>query len=94
MSVQYRLTFESIDTHHAAAMEHQYGKKVWPMLTDEQWAALPWTPPVERISGDGDIRGQHTTLRKWAETHEQPIRNVRLERREVPDDESGWQPVR
>ena len=35
--------------------------------------------------------GQYHGLKAWAKTHEQPIRNVQLERREVPLDNEGWE---
>jgi hypothetical protein len=87
---EWRLRFESIDPHEAEAWEVRNGRGVWPRLTDKRWDALPWLPPTERVSDDeSDIRDQHATLCAWAETHEQPIRNVVLECRTA----SQWSPV-
>lgn len=88
--IEYRLTWESIDSHYAAAFEAQYGKDAWPKLSEKQWAALPWNPPIQRI-GMSDIFDQRNTLMDWARTHEQPIRNVVFEQRAVPNPDEGWE---
>jgi hypothetical protein len=91
---EYRLTWESIDSMQAAAMEERYGKYVWNQLLPEQWDALSWREPTVRVGSEGsDIHDQHRTLREWARTHDQPIRNVRLERRERPNPDDGWAEV-
>ena len=86
--IEYRLSWEGIGAFNAADMETLHGPKVWPTLSDADWEALPWQQPTVKI--DTDPWQQFNTLRRWAETHEQPIRKVRLEQREVPDIDSGW----
>lgn len=87
---RYRLEFETIDPHQAAAMELRYGPGVWLTLSDDEWKALSWHPVTRESSGcDGKgVFNQYATLRGWAETHEQPIRNVRLLR-----SGTAWEPV-
>lgn len=91
--IEYRLTFETVDSNWAAHFEDSGGK--YEHLWDEgDWDTLPWLPPVTRITGDADIHGQHAQLKRWADSHEQPIRNVRLERRQmVVVEDEGWDPV-
>lgn len=87
---RYRLEFESIDPHQAAAMEQRYGRDVWFGLSDDEWEELAWHP-VTRESSGCDSKGvfnQYATLREWANSHEQPIRNVRLLR-----SGTSWDPV-
>lgn len=86
---RYRLTFESIDPHQAAGMEAQYGKGVWPTLSDASWAALSWHEVSREADAPGDITAQYESLLAWAETREQPIRNVRLLRSAA----TAWEPV-
>jgi hypothetical protein len=87
---EYRLTWESIDPFWAGAFQGRY-EHLW---DEGDWDTLPWTAPVSRVAGeDGGIHDQHRALKQWAESHEQPIRNVRLERRELLVDDEGWEPV-
>lgn len=85
---RYRLEFESIDPHQAAAMEQRYGSGVWQTLAPEQWEGLSWYPVTKESSSYGEVCNQYGTLRVWAEAHEQPIRNLRLLR-----SGSTWEPV-
>lgn len=88
MSTEYRLTWEMPDARAVVEYEAQHGGDVW--------TRLPWTDDwfdswhaVSRVTTDP--WDQHKTLKAWAESREQPIRNVELERRDIrPDD---WQPV-
>ena len=77
---RYRLTFDTIDPHQAEQLEYQYGPKIWPTLTDQQWAMLRWHPVSKTADTPGAITEQYRNLVMWERTHEQPIRNVRLER--------------
>lgn len=91
MQFEYRLSWESADPFQAAHAErtHPLGKDCWTVL-------YPWDEfefhAVSRIGMD-DIHGQHNQLKRWAETHEQAIRNVTFERREVPEPQVGWELV-
>lgn len=50
------------------------------------WEAImfgtDWHPSERVTSDEADARDQYDTLREWERTGEEPIRNVRLERRE------------
>ena len=74
----FRLSWESINPHVAAAYEAEYGQGIWQRL---DWALLneQWHTTEVEFTGDERI-GQYRTLKRWAETGEQPIRNVVLER--------------
>lgn len=93
MRAEYRLTWESIDPRWAYYFVAQKGS--YQDLWDEgAWDTLPWQPPTVRIGGeDSGIHGQHNQLKRWAETHTEPIRNVVLERREIVVDDGGWEVV-
>lgn len=90
-SLEYRLSWESVDWRQAAHAEgtHPLGRDCWTVL-------YPWDgfefQATSRI-GMSDIHAQHNMLKRWAETHEQAIRNVVLERREIPDPDAGWEVV-
>lgn len=52
----------------------------WAQLTDEQWADLPWGPPLE-VEWDADhptMRDAYLKLVMWAEHHLQPVGNLVL----------------
>lgn len=90
-AVQYRVSWEMPSAIMVAAYDWEaiYGPDVWPKLTDEQWDALPWAPS-ENVTGDHDAaHDQFTQLTTWADSHQQPIRNVKIEQR--PFD--GWSEV-
>jgi hypothetical protein len=74
---RWRLEFESIDPYQAADIELTFGKGIWPRMSDAQWASLSWHP-VSKEGTELGLRDQHRTLKEWATTHEQAIRNVRL----------------
>jgi hypothetical protein len=77
----YRVEFESINPLLAAEMEHVHGKHVWPQLSPAQWDALQWIP----IANEGKksaIENQYQNLMQSAEARSQPIRNVRLLKRQ------------
>jgi hypothetical protein len=74
---RYRLEWESIDSHQAADIELMFGKGIWPKMPEGQWDALSWHP-VSKEGTELGLRDQYQTLKKWAESHKQPIRNVRL----------------
>jgi len=69
-------------------LEEQYGRDLTGKLTDEEWDALDWQPPTVRI--DTNPWQQFNTLCRSASSCCHPIRNVRLERRVIPDPDDGW----
>ncbi len=79
----YRLSFEAINSHEAEMMELLRGKKVWSLLSSDEWEALSWHQ-VQREGTMDDLRAQHRTLLDWATTRKQPVRNVLLLRALAP----------
>jgi hypothetical protein len=70
--------------------EDLYGRDVWLRLTAQQWEALPWKAASGHVTTDYDnALDQYRQLAAWADSHEQPIRNVKLEQRRPPE----WTPV-
>ena len=62
--------------------EEIYGPNVWRTLSQEQWDALPWSQVVNITDDHDGAHDQYTVLAQWADTHEQPIRNVKIEQRQ------------
>lgn len=91
MSVEYRLRFDTIDMTQAAEMEARCGRGVWLALNDKEWDGLRWHT-VEKVTTDP--WDQYNRLCQWAESHEQPIRDVTLHRRVIPDPDTGWEAVK
>lgn len=88
---EYRLSWESPDPWACSATEDAYGKDCWPRVV---WDELPgWHRTEVKFLEGSDRMGQYETLKRWAETREQPIRNVVLERREVDLTDEGWEAV-
>lgn len=84
---EYRVVFESIDPFVAGEMQARNGRDIWKRLSDVEWAALPWRPPIiSKDRGLAALTEQFKTLKLWAETHEQPIRNVQFQKRQ----DSEW----
>jgi len=77
---RYRLTFETLDMIFVSDMEARKGEKCWLTIGKYQWETLPWHPIVKEATENTGILDQHAQLKQWAQTHEQPIRNVKLER--------------
>lgn len=75
---RYRLVFETIDPHQAAGLEERHGRGVWQQLDERTWAALSWHETSREADTPGAITAQYENLKAWAESHEQPIRNVQL----------------
>jgi hypothetical protein len=69
-----------------------YEDVAWETLTPDEWDGLPWESSY-RIADGGDIFTQRYTLELWAEYHHEPVRNVRFERRRMPDPDEGWDEV-
>lgn len=66
--------------------EDRYGRGVWPKLPREQWDGLPWRAAAGVVTEDYEqALGQYRQLKRWADSHEQPIRNVRLSARKPPE---------
>lgn len=83
LEIEYRLSWEMCDPHQANRIESEYGRGIWTRVTDEDWAKLTWQK-VSRVTKDLiDIADQRAQLHLWSETHDQPIRNVVLERRAI-----------
>lgn len=85
---RWRVEFESIDPHHAAEYEALRGSGVWRSLTDDEWDRLSWHPVSREDASESSIRAQYEALSAWAESREQPIRNVRMSRHV-----GQWEPV-
>lgn len=86
---EYRLSWQSVPSHYAAGREMADGRDVWQSLTDAEWDALPWLESISKI--DTNPWDQYNTLLRWSEGHEQPQRNVTLERRIPPNPDEGWE---
>jgi len=65
--------------------EDRYGPGVWLRLSAEQWEALPWHRTENVTENHEAALEQYRKLAEWAESHEQPIRNVKLEARPLPE---------
>ena len=92
--IQNRLSWQALGPWETNRMEEKFGPGVWTTLSEAEWQSLPWgkrTFVVFAEDTTGDREDQYRTLQKWAETHYQPIRDVRMEWREIADDEAGWQ---
>ncbi len=75
---RYRLEWESVDPWFAAEQEAVFGGHVWSSTPREAWAVLPWHPVSRESESRASIEAQYRQLKAWAESREQPIRNVRL----------------
>lgn len=80
----YRLSFDSIPPTEAQRMELD-GRPI-----SEQYDDIPESLWYRVQTEREDPWDQYRTLKGWAETKEQPIRNVKLERR---IDEPQWEEV-
>lgn len=80
---EYRVSWESPPPPVVVYdWEQVHGRDVWPTLSDEQWEALPWKPS-ERVAEDyEDVHAQYVQLQTWEQTHQQPIRNVKIQQRQ------------
>lgn len=81
--VEYRVSWEMPDAVFVAEMEARRGERVWEALSPEAWDLLPWKL-TQRVSRQDDTIDQAEQLLKWAKSHEQPIRNVVIEKRLLP----------
>ncbi len=83
---EWRLSWEMADPHWCANTVAEHGKGVYKTIPDDAWDNLPWCPPIVKVVQTWpEIKNQYETLRRWAETHEQPVRNVKLESRTAGD---------
>ena len=91
MSEEYRLSWEMPSVTTAVNLEARFGRDLTGKLTDEEWEALDWGPI-------GTIRtepwDQYNNLQESARTRQQAIRNVKLERRQIPLPDQGWEVIR
>lgn len=78
--MRYRVTFETVDAQYADQMQARFGENVWFTIGKHQWETMPWHSVTSEGDEDNGILDQHMTLKRWAQTHEQPIRGVKLER--------------
>lgn len=90
---QRRLTFEILDPHIVNLYEFTYGKSYWPKFDWSEFKENQWHKTVV-VFNENERMDQYETLKNWAETRTQPIRNVTLEEREVIGDEEGWKKVK
>jgi hypothetical protein len=91
-AMEYRLSWEMpIDSWKLTAIERRYGRDVWPAYDWDTLGEWEQTEVVWKADEENDRLDQHATLKKWAETRSQPIRNVKLEWR--PIDLGNWEPV-
>lgn len=90
--MEYRLSWElPLNSWHISEIEKRLGRDIWPTY---DWDTLGEWDRVEVVWKEGEEKDhldQHATLKQWAETREQPIRNVKLEWR--PIDVGDWEPV-
>lgn len=107
MTTEYRLQFTTLSPLDCQMKETSWGPKVWGTLSDAEWEDLPWkAPTVKTLVDKGNaspehrnyldialLRDQHHNLLHWAMTHEQPIKDVSLERRTILDPNEGWEPA-
>lgn len=91
-AIEYRLSWEMpADNWKVAEIEQRQGRDIWPTY---DWDTLGEWEQIEVVWKDteeNDRLDQHAQLKRWAETREQPIRNVKLEWR--PIDLGNWEPV-
>jgi hypothetical protein len=88
--IEYRLSWDSPSPWACDAVERTLGRHAWPTY---DWDLLEgWHRTEVMFTGD-ERMGQYHTLTKWAETREQPIRNVRLEKRTRPQLDDEWEPA-
>lgn len=81
--IERRMSWRSVSPFYADSMEVICGRDIWQRLTQSEWDALPWQDKPTSVIFTGDDRmDQYQTLRRWAETHEQPVRDVRLDERQ------------
>ena len=87
-AVEFRISWESPNPHQVNAVEARHGKHCWPRL-HPYWPSMDWNP-VERITADEkDAWDQYETLKGWEQTHEDPVRNCRLAKRQP----GKWEPA-
>lgn len=91
---EYRLSWESPSPLECDGYEQLNGKDVWQRFDwSELW--LTWHPTTVTFrSNEGvDRLDQYRTLKEWADTRYQPIRNVTLEQRTIVGPDEGWEPA-
>lgn len=79
---QYRLSWMTVGSIAAAELESEYGRDIWSAYN---WDLLDWWP-VEILFLEDELEKHLTQARQlaaWWKSHEQPIRDVVLERRPV-----------
>lgn len=84
--IEYRLSWEMPSPHQAEAAEARYGRDMSHLGWTDDWFST-WHRVETRPADPWD---QYHTLKRWAATREQPIRNVVLEQRELPQPDEGW----
>lgn len=88
---EHRLSWEMPSSFECAHYEATLGKSVWREVPWDQ-LTLSWHRTEVVFRGNERI-GQYHQLKQWADTKEQPIRSVLLERREALVPTEGWEPV-
>lgn len=74
MNELYRLSFDTIDANMIDYCAFQYGEECWPLI---DFKNLRWHTVRKETTSPFT---QYDQLKRWAQSHEQPIRNVILER--------------
>lgn len=93
LQIEYRLTWEMVVPSQSYKLETKYGRNIWSRMTDDDLAKCTWEE-VSRVSDDLiDIADQRATLEMWEQNRDQPVRNIRFERRPALCTEVGWTSV-
>lgn len=79
---ELKLSWEMLDPHIAEAMHSQYGKGYWTRIADKPAYEKCWiSTSVVFAEGDVSREQQHKQLKAWEASQQEPIRNVRLQKR-------------
>lgn len=105
---EYRLSWESLDTKEIESLKNNYGRDYWqkPRIRalykddSELWKTCTVIFRATMDGEDATSEGSHgfsrtdqyKALKKWEDEKIQPIRKVKLERREARDENEGWEP--
>lgn len=92
---EYRLSWEVLDPHICAQLADNYGKAYWtlPNVREVYQAVDNWHRSEVVFHEDSTRMKQYETLKSWEENGIQPVRRVRLEKRNAPDVDQGWTSV-
>ena len=80
----YRLSFEVLDPHIAASMYERFGKGYWQRILGREFYDNQFQPTSVEFTGDERF-AQYRQLKAWEASGEEPVRNVKLEVREIEE---------